>query len=153
MLNGRPTSPRCATASYPASGRRSRSSVGVDFVPRRVGIEARHRVRACGGVGAEVLVVQHAVVADDERRHASLAVLCWPGNHSKSADQPAMGDITERAARRVLALRGEQPVVVPEIARLTTATALCAGDGHGWTERTQFLALLGRPVQPVLLAG
>ena len=39
-------------------------------LPACIGIERRHRAGNCGGVGAERLFVDHAVLVDDKRHHA-----------------------------------------------------------------------------------
>lgn len=76
----------------------------VDLLPRGVGIEARHATRERRGVGAEVLLVHHAVVTHHEGHHAGIPVLDRPRHRGKPADHAAMRDVVVRAAGRVRAL-------------------------------------------------
>src|SRR5262245_55278439 len=71
----------------------SPSSCGVwfqvrvrDAPPRAIRIEGRHAGRDGGRARSEILLVDHALVIDDEGHHAGIAVLCRIGDERETAD-------------------------------------------------------------------
>src|SRR5262245_20495969 len=123
-----------------------RSSVGTDLLPGRVRIELRHRSRLRGRARAEVLLVQYAVMVDQEGHHPGVTVLDRPCHDRKTANQPVVRDVVERAARRMLALGRQQLVVVAVVALPAATSTFTARRVDGWSKRARLLARLGIPV-------
>src|SRR5262245_42721466 len=78
-----------------------------DLLPGLVRIERCHAERGAAGGAAEILLVDGAVVAHDERHDTRVAVLGRIGHEREPADQLAAHRVVERTAGRVRALPGE----------------------------------------------
>src|SRR6185369_8228738 len=115
--------------------------------PRRVGVVARHRGGDRGAVGAQVLLVYDALVVHDEARHARDTIARGPRDDGESAEQLVAHHVLIRSAGRILALRGEEFVVVAVISLWllrgflhVLAVAFLRGDGDERSERALRLA-------------
>src|SRR5262249_47292514 len=82
------------------------------LLPRIVRVVGRHVGSALGGARTEVLLVDGAVVVDDERHHAGVAVFRRPRDEAEAADHLALHHVVLHAARRGRSLPGEDLVVV-----------------------------------------
>src|SRR5215472_17325486 len=131
-------------------------SVRRDFLPARVRVEELHLLRQRRRVGAEVLLIDAAVV-HDEGHHAGGAVLRGEGDHAEAADHVPVGHVVRGAAGRIRPLPGQNPVVVavvrnrPLLRAFPVALGPCLG--HERPERALRLTGLGLPVESVTLAG
>src|SRR5215468_3786383 len=132
-------------------------SVRRDFLPARVRVEELHLLRQRRRVGAEVLLIDDAVVVHDEGHHAGGAVLRGEGDHAEAADHVPVGHVVRGAAGRIRPLTGQDTVVVAVVGNrpLLRAFPVALGPclGHERPERTLWLAGLGLPVESVALAG
>src|SRR6202007_2441076 len=114
-----------------------------------------HFFRDGGGVGAEIPLIDVAVVIDDERHDPRDAILRWEGDQTEPADNVPLDDLFFSAAGRVVALRLEDPVVVAVIGRWLLprfAVAFRARARHELADGAFFLARSGGPIEPVVLA-
>src|SRR4029450_4936843 len=103
------------------------------------------------GIGAEVLLVDVAVVADDESHHAGLAPAHRPGDDGEPAQHAAVDQVVVGAARRIRALAVEQTEAIAVVAVLLDLAGLRRGDQRA--ERAFRLPGLALPIEPVLFAG
>src|SRR6185436_19085500 len=74
--------------------------------PRRVGIVCRHRFGDLRRILPEVLLINAALLVDDEGHHAGLAVFGGPGHQREATDHVSIDYVIIFAARRVIALSG-----------------------------------------------
>src|SRR5215470_10358333 len=127
-----------------------------DFLPARVRVEELHLLRQRRRVGAEVLLIDDAVVVHDEGHHAGGAVLRGEGDHAEAADHVPVGHIVRGAAGRIRPLPGQDTVVVAVVRNrpLLRAFPIALGPclGHERSERALWLTGLGLPVESVTLA-
>src|SRR6516164_1372475 len=131
---------------------------GLDLLPVRVGVEAVDRRSERGGLRPEVLLVDHAIVIDDERHHAGIAPTRRPGNQPEAANHPAVDNEIGGTPRRVRALAGQELEVIPVIGGGLLrggrpSIARGAGGCHQRAERALRLPFLGGPIEAVYLAG
>src|SRR6185503_10564506 len=89
---------------------------GVRLLPVLVRIEDRDRRGLLCRIRPEILLVDVAVLADDEAHHAGLAVLHRPGDDSEAADHAVVHQVAVSAARCVGALAIEQAIAIAVIA-------------------------------------
>src|SRR4051794_27969027 len=82
------------------------------LLPGLVGIEPIHPLDELHSVVAEVLLVDDAIVVDEEGRDAGVAVFGGPGEQREAADHLALDDIAERPAGGIRALLREDAIVV-----------------------------------------
>ena len=75
-----------------------------DFVPTGIGVVFVHGFGGCAGFLAEVLLIYHAICADDESHHARGSVFRRIGDESESFGHFAVCDVVFRAARGVFSL-------------------------------------------------
>src|SRR5262245_40150665 len=85
-----------ASLCQPDARRSRRRHVRV--LPVLVGIEHQNVGRLLRGVGPKVLLVDLAVLVDDEGHHAGFAIGHRPGNHAEATDHPSAGEIAVGAA-------------------------------------------------------
>src|SRR5262245_35373754 len=125
------------------------------FLPGMVGVERGHSPGNPCGSRPEILLEHLALVVDQERHHAGIAVLGGPRDQRKAADHAAVHDVIEDAAGRGRALPGQDLEVIA-VVRDRTAANLVALPGRlrdRVAERAVRLTRRGRPIEPVLLAG
>src|SRR5438067_13592936 len=122
----------------------------IRFLPVLVGIEYQNVGGLLRSVGPEILLVDNAILIDDEGHHASFAVGHGPGDDAEAADHAAIGEVAVGAARRIGALAVEQAIVVAVVAFALLDALLGVGDQR--PERALGLAGLGLPIKAVLLA-
>src|SRR5262249_45211533 len=122
---------------------------GIDLLPGVVGIERRHAGGDLRGALPEVLLVNRAVMVDDEGHHARIAVPGGPGDKREAADHLAFHHVVEHAALSGRSLSGEDLVVVAVERRALAAAArpvtLRVRRRHEVAERALLLAGRSRP--------
>src|SRR5271157_867672 len=127
------------------------SLLALDRPPGLVRIEACHLPRQRGRGGAEILLVNDALVAHQERLDARHAVLRRVGDQRESADHLAVHHVVHGAARGVGALGFQHAEEVAVIRRRLSGVGGHGGRGIG--ERLGHGAAgLALPIQAVLLA-
>src|SRR4030095_9590020 len=124
-------------------------SLLLHFLPAGCGIEARHHVADSDRALAEVLLVDLALVAHDERHHAAFTVLRGVRDEAEAGDHAPVDDVVVRAAGRALALPGEDFEVVAAVGVAFLVPFEISGTlGDQRPERTA-LAILGDVVRPI----
>src|SRR5262245_26155597 len=123
-------------------------------LPAAARIERLHGRDGAVRLGSEILLVEDALVIDEERHHAGIAVLRRIGHQREAADQLAARDVIQRSPVSALPLAGQNLVVVAVIGHALVAGAITLRRRTGGkvAERALILAGLRRPVQAVLLA-
>src|SRR4029453_6388107 len=107
------TTCRCGDA---ADGNAPALFLRVDhFPPGMVRIERSHARTDPLGPWTEILFVDVAVIVDDEGHDAGVAILGGKGDEAEATNHVAAHDVVHRAARRILALAGQDPEVVAVI--------------------------------------
>src|SRR5262245_21481905 len=136
-------------------GSNREASAPSDLLPGLVGVEHFHGAGDGGGVRAQVLLVDDALVIDDEGHHAGHAVLRGERDEREAPDHTAVSSIVVRAVARAWALAGEDAIEIAVVRhrRVTSPVALTSRPHDQRPERAQRLAGLRRPVQTVVLAG
>src|SRR4029077_8165604 len=127
----------------------------IDYLPPGViGVERGDTRGIPGRAFAEILFVYVAIIVDDERHDAGVAIFGGVGDEPEATDHVATHDIVDRAARCRRALAGQdlETVAVERLAGTGAITALrCIG--NGFTQRARLFVAACRPIEPVLLAG
>src|SRR5262249_48294713 len=104
---------------------------------------------------AQILLVDLALMADNERHHAGVAIIRWHGDGGEAGDHVAVNDVVVAPARRILALPREDAIVVA----LVGIAGLVLGQvarllGDEGPEGARLVRIILRlPVETVLLAG
>src|SRR5664279_3967909 len=94
-----------------------------DGTPGFVGIEFGHRFCELNGVLAEVLLVHHSALVDDEGHDARVTVLLRIGDEGEAPSHLAIYDVILRAALGSRTLFGENAIEVPMNCLLYTSDA------------------------------
>src|SRR5688572_16658892 len=145
----RSCSARCRAPIWPL--RRDRS-LHRDGLPGFIGVEAAHRGECGCGARAEILLVHHAVLADDECLHAGDGVFRWGGRQREAADHGALDDVVQPSEGRCRTLPGEDLEVVAVIRLAAFRVALRDRAGDAFTHRSIPRAVRCLPRQTVLLS-
>src|SRR5208282_4450308 len=91
-------------------------------------IVRHHRARYLAGIGTQVLLIDLAVLIDDEGHHSRVAIAGRVSKQRESSGHLARDDIAFGAIRRVGSLTGQQPVkVAVEGMRLASMLIAFAG--------------------------
>src|SRR5437868_12894036 len=124
------------------------------FPPGMVRIERGYARSDTSRPVAEILFENIAIIVDDERHDAGVAVFGGIGDEPEAADHVAAHDVIPGTAGRIRALACQDLVVIA-VVRLSGADAIaslrCGRDR--FAKGTVRLAARRRPVQAVLLAG
>src|SRR4029077_2085886 len=111
----------------------------IDYLPPGViGVERGDTRGISGRAFAEILFVYVAIIVDDERHDAGVAIFGRVGDEPEATDHVAAHDIVDRAAwrRRTLAGQDLETVTVERLAGAGAITALrCIG--NGFTQRAR----------------
>ena len=83
--------------------------------PRAVGRIRGHVLGNIKGRGPEVLLIDLALLVDDEGHYARVAPLGRPGNERKSCDHVAVDNVVVGTARRMFSLAGQDFEIVAMI--------------------------------------
>src|SRR4029453_15111743 len=94
----------------------------------------------------EGLLINDALLVDDESHYPGVAVAPRPGDHAETADHAPVHDVVARPARRRRALRIEQAEIVAIMAVGRLAVGLRLGDSG--PERALRLPPPGPPTEP-----
>ena len=138
---------RCAEEGNPLLLRRGPAGIGIELGHCGSGL--------CSGA-AQVLLEQHAILVNDERHHAGVAVFSGIGDESKTAGHLSIDHVVLRAAGRVTPLPSEHMEVVAMERHMRIrlqAISFVGGECRQWPERAFGLTFRRLPVQTVLLAG
>ena len=65
---------------------------------RRIRIEPRHITRNRGSLGTEILLVDGAILVDDERHDSRVSVSRWEREHSEAAGHVSIDEVVLGAA-------------------------------------------------------
>ena len=98
--------------------------------PCLIRVERRHIRSDAAGVLAQVLLINDAVIIDDEGHHARIAIRCGVSDEREAADHLAVDDIIHRAAQHFRPLRGQDLVVIAVKRRLLAGEAIARGGGQ-----------------------
>ena len=118
--------------------------------PRRIWIVFFHSRGELTSSGAEIFLVYAALLVDDERHYAGLAVLRRPRYQREAGNHVTIDNIVVPAAGRVAALAGENLEVIsvvrnrPNFAFLAVSFLMRVRDER--PERADFAVELLRPV-------
>src|SRR5208282_712669 len=115
----------------------------------------RHVARNRGGLGTEILLIDDAVLVNDERHYPRVAVSRRKCNYSEAAGHVAIDDIALGAAGRVRPLAFEGLVVIAVIGLRLVFLAEVTGGACLANQRTQGALLVTRacrPIEPIMLA-
>src|SRR5258706_10356450 len=82
------------------------------LLPAGIGIVFLHGFGDNAGLFSEILLIHHAIAADNERHHAGRPVLCWISHESDSFGHLAVHDVALRAARAILPLKRQNLEVI-----------------------------------------
>src|SRR5262245_66481876 len=115
----------------------------ADLVPAAVGVEGGHARRDLSGAGAEIFLVDPALVVHQERHHAGVPVFGGPGDQGEAADHLAARDIVDGAAGRARSLAGEDLVVIAVIRDPLLAGTIALGRRGGGARAERALPLAG----------
>src|SRR5262249_13746398 len=121
------------------------------WCPGLVGVEALHRLERLERLRAEVLFVNHAILADDEGLDARDAVLNRRSGKREAADHRSLDDVVELPERRRRPLSFQDLEEVAVI-RLAGRVALLDRAGDLFADGSAPRAVGVLPRQAVLLA-
>src|SRR3989304_1127885 len=99
--------PWAAPTRPPAAGRG-----GSQPLPGAVGIKLRHALSNRLGLGAKILLIDHAVVIHDKGHDTGRSILRGKGDQGEAANHPVADHIVVRAAWSILPLHLQGSVVV-----------------------------------------
>src|SRR5262245_37930690 len=101
-----------------------------DFVPRWIRIEAGYLFSDGCCVGAEILLINVAVVADNECLDAGSTVFCWPRYHGESPDHYAVDNIVESSTGSIGILSLQDSEIVSMVRFGSGSFVSCCGLGR-----------------------
>src|SRR6516162_980739 len=140
----------CIVARYAFAGQLQR-------LPTWIGIEMRHFAGDFVGAGPEILLIDDAIVIDDEGHDPGDSISGWEGDKSEAGDHVSVEDVVVSAVSRGRALCFQNAI---EVAVIGCAAPACLGAvavasclHHEWTDRAFVLAWFGGPIEAITLAG
>src|SRR4029077_5681148 len=87
----------------------------VGLLPAGIGVVFVHRFGDDIGLFAEILLIHHSILANDECHSARLSVFPWVRRHSETFAHLAVYDVAFRAAWAILPLTRQDAVKVAAI--------------------------------------
>src|SRR5688572_25289968 len=144
--------PTCYGRCMVESGRERHATL-LDRRPALVGIEPLHLLERLERCGAEVLFVDHAVVADDEGLDASDAILRGGRGQREAADHHFVYDEVELSKRCRGSLSLQDLEVVPTVGLSAVGIAALDRCCHVLSDGTVPGTVRLPPCEPILRTG